>query len=236
MKKILFLAICLFLATSGLAFAQSVQNSVDIIWQTSSSYTPYWYNGKALYKSGDTLELIAMAQSGSEVLNPDNIIFTWEKNGTVLGSLSGLGKNKLVLPTSFIDQTLRINVSARSQSGDFSASGRTIIEESPEQVHVYETDPLFGVLNNIAIQKDYLLDKPEVSFLAVPFFFSAGTASGPALDWSWLLDNREIESSNNEVIFKRTGEAGSASIEVSVDHINKMMEAAESKFRILFGE
>lgn len=236
MNKIISLfIICLALLSGGIAFAQTNADSVDILWQ-ADTYTPYWYQGKALYKSGDTLELVAVAQSDSSVLNPNNVIYTWEKDGTVLGSLSGPGMNTLILPTSYFDQRIRINIQARSLDGSFSASSRIVIEESSEQISVYEKDPLFGVVHNKAVDEDFILIKPEVSFLAIPFFFSVESSKSPTLSWLWKLEGREIESSDNEVVFKRTGEAGVAGISASADHVSRALEAGSFNFTILFGQ
>ncbi|MFQ5754351.1 MAG: hypothetical protein ACE5HI_20410, partial [bacterium] len=62
---------------------------VDLIWE-AGVYTPPFYSGKALPSSESEITIVAVPQlvtSSGNKLKSSDLIFTWKKDGKVLGSL-----------------------------------------------------------------------------------------------------------------------------------------------------
>jgi hypothetical protein len=92
--------------------------NVDLIWE-ADSYTPPFYQGKALLSQYETVKVVAVPHLGkdSSTLSPTNLIYTWEKDGRVIGNLSGYGKNTLIIDSSLTLKASTINVTVSNKEG-----------------------------------------------------------------------------------------------------------------------
>jgi hypothetical protein len=103
-------------------------SEVDLLWE-ARSYVPAFYKGKALYPLQGSVVITALPsvfENGSRV-SAKNLLYTWKKDGMVLGSLSGYGKNTLSVEGTFIGSAVTVSVEA-SSSGGSKALGNIQIE------------------------------------------------------------------------------------------------------------
>lgn len=211
--------------------------TVDLVWE-SESYTPPFYKGKALYAPQGEVVITALpniVEFGSRVSSA-NLIFKWKKNGQVLGSLSGVGKNKLTLTGSLVESSMSISVEVTSSKSVVKASQKIIIRPATPKVVLYEDSPLYGIRFNNAIVNEFTMKEKELTLIATPYFFNAADKDAFALSHTWRLNNKKIEEGGNKniITFRRPEEAGVSQVSLGVESQNKVLQSARSTITLKF--
>ena len=125
-------------APSGITFsAQGTirPSAVDLIWQAESS-TPPWYQGKALAGPNTRIAIAAVTTggAGNTVLSPSTLTYTWKKGSTVLGDVSGRGKDRIVIQGPTIGGELVVGVEVVGQSGYVTAIKKVFVNRDQSSV------------------------------------------------------------------------------------------------------
>jgi hypothetical protein len=229
----IIIAISSFMVPISVVAQESLgPDGVDIIWE-SNSYTPAWYSGKALFTSENTLRLIAIPHL--EVA-PQNTIYTWRVNSTVLGNQSGVGRQTLTLNTKLLDESYLIEVEVSDQSGTSAAKNRIRIIRTPPRLVVYEDNLLNGVLSNLALNsRGFRMKEREVSFKAVPFFFNS-SAPVDSITYAWRVNDSLIASTDNKATFGTQDERGKAKIGLFAEHAKSVLQQSSVFFDIIFDD
>jgi hypothetical protein len=214
---------------------------VNLLWE-ASSYTPPFYLGKALPSSDTEVTVVAMAEfvtSSGVKLSAKDLIFTWEMDGKVLGSLSGRGKDTLSVVGPKISRTSRIDVEVSSTGGTLQGKGTTFISAVSPKIVFYENNTVFGVRYEEAIGDRFTLLNEEIKITAHPYFFSSNTRVVPNADYEWRVDGSLTESApedDSSIILRQIGEGeGFASISLSIENTDKILQFAKESFSMFFG-
>lgn len=212
---------------------------IDLIWE-GETYTPAFYKGKSLYSRESRVFLQAVPHfinSNGNRLSDENLIYTWSNSQGVLNQLSGYGKNFLTYHGSIFEKRERIEVLVESTDGSFKAKGFAFIENTDPKIVFYENSPLFGILKNHAIPKNYRLSKEEVTLVAEPFFFSTENSNNNLLSFNWTLNNSGTvnHASPNSIVLRREGgRSGQANLSILVSHAEKILQGARNNISISF--
>ncbi len=214
---------------------------VNLLWE-ASSYTPPFYSGKALPASDAEVTVIAMPEfiaSSGKKLSAKDLIFIWEKDGKVLGNLSGRGKDTLKTIGPKISRTSRVDVKVSSADGTLQGKGVTFISAISPKIVFYEYNNIFGVRYEEAISNEFSLLNEEVKITAYPYFFSSNTKVVPSSNYKWMIDGSLVESAlddSSSIILRQVGEGeGSAGISLSIENADKILQFAKKKFTMFFG-
>lgn len=212
---------------------------VNILWE-AQTYTPPFFKGKALFSHQSTVVFFAQPElmSNGKQLNPANLIYTWSKDGTVLGSLSGYGKQSLILTGSVISRPLRIFVEVTDPITNISGSGVITITPVEPEVLTYVVSPLYGVQYEKAIKNNLPLIGKEVTLQAEPYYFSAldkNTLNNLAYNWSingtLLSDNLNTRTR----VFRKVGDIfGVSNIGLKIGNDYKLLQFASYQLAIDF--
>jgi len=223
---------------------------VDLLFD-ADSYVPPFYLGRALSSPGTTLRLQALArfkqQNGSLV--PDSaIIYTWRRNGAVMGAVSGKGMSSVSIasPTLFAADT--VSIEARSESGAFYGTASVVIASIDPSITLYENHPLFGVEYYNALKDQSSIPDLEMTFIAVPYFAAASGPSDAGLRWAWSVNGvpvaanatspvRSIASngaSSNEITINADNSNGLAALAASLTSPVNFLLHAEGSWSVLF--
>ena len=221
-----FLALVLLLIPT---FASA--QSVDLLWQ-GETYTPPFYQGRSLWSTESSVTIFALAHNlGSR----NSLNYKWTKNGTILGSLSGVGKNTLSIRDTIISRPQTIKVEIISVNGSVLASAQTNLTPTPSMITVYENNPLYGFMFHQTAGSEYELKDREITFTAFPFFFKTLTRSPSHLNYEWRTDNGGIEK-NNSVTYRTPDNAtGSSKVSLRVFNTNEISQDAQKSFLVKFG-
>jgi hypothetical protein len=213
-------------------------SNVELIWE-AFSYTPPFYKGKALASHETLIKVVAMPElltSGGALINPDNLIYTWRKDRTVLGSLSGIGRQSLIFRMPKLSEVSRVDVEISSIDGTQTTATSIVIQSLDPLVVAYEKHPLFGVDFSRALIGDVLMNRNEINIIATPFYFSAYSADDIRLKYGWRINRSNSGINRNEITLRADeGKKGASSVSFSAENVKEIMQSAGTSFNILFG-
>ncbi len=206
--------------------------SVDLLSQGKSYTTPF-YKGAALWSKQGLATVLAIPQG---LGNPASLNYRWIQDGTVLGNISGAGKNSLSFSDSLFSKPMTIEVEIVAGDEEILAKNQmTLIPQNP-LIMVYENNPLYGFMFHQEVGGNYLLEEAEITFGAFPFFFDTPSQRSSNLVYKWSTNAGE--SQDGPSVTYRTPEegSGSSSVSVSVSAPEKIMGAVGKTFLVQFGK
>ena len=199
---------------------------VDILWNTST-YTPPFYEGKALFTNQSEVRLSAIpniTNSAGNLVSPENLVFRWYKGNTLIQSGSGFGRNTLTLKGGVLFKSLDIKVEVATLDNSSTAENRIIIPSENPSVLIYEDHPLFGILFNRALS-DLILKEKEIKLSAVPYFFDAPSKNSASLEYTWSQNLGPVSGLEqpSEIVLRQADDSESGTVNIGVrvlDRIN----------------
>ena len=215
--------------------------NVDIIYE-AETYTPPFYKGKALFTSESNIRYIAMPNfvgSNGQKISPDNLVYTWKINDSVIQDVSGYGKRVFETKGKIIQRTTKVGVDVSAVNSDLKAKDFVIIDVKQPEVVLYENNPLLGVVYEKGIFGSFLLDRPEVELQSIPYFFSSKQKDSSEVDYVWKINGEiaEIGSKSSYSRFRNdTGKAGRSVISLDVEHFANILQLATTRLDLNFTE
>jgi hypothetical protein len=210
---------------------------VDLLWE-ADTYTPPFYEGKALPSSRSGLRIVAtpnFTSAGGLSLNPEDLIYTWERGSRVLGSLSGRGKNTLEIEAAQLYNQLLISVRVESVDGTLLAGNSVLVPALTPEVVLYEDHPTRGMLLERALPETFDLEEEEVTLTAIPFFFSTNERNESHMTYSWSVDGTNVapQTGNpSSITLRPTGGSGRSSLSVDLRNQQSLLQIARSSLSI----
>jgi hypothetical protein len=211
---------------------------LDILYD-SDSYVPAFYKGRALPSAGTTLHLETLARfkkRNGTFVPPSDIVYTWRRNGQVVGTVSGRGKSSASIPSPLLFSTDTISVEAESVDGIFSGTATIAVRSANPVIRLVEDHPLFGLRLNHSFTPSQSVVGKEIVVAAIPFFASAKTPTDTDLVYEWTVNGRRVDTKDvtrNELALGAQ-EGGVARIGLSVSHNTNIFFGADSRWTISF--
>jgi hypothetical protein len=212
---------------------------IDLLWR-ASSYTPPFYQGKALYPHQGLITFIAVPNVSADKSVAKTIgsyIYTWKKDGDVLGDFSGYGKNTFSLRGTIISRPFTMEVNVSSTDGTPLGSASVTIDPQSPQIALYENDPLLGVLYNKNLS-NFTMQNNELSVTATPFYFNTGSEP-VSLQYKWTMNGKSISSQSDPstlTLRNTTGSGGSSTIGLQISNTLKTLQSASDSMTVTFGQ
>jgi len=216
---------------------------VSLIWE-ALSYTHPFYRGKALNAFDGRVRITALPQFVQERggrAAPSELVYTWKKNGTVVGDAGGYGKNVFTPndPISFSRGESSIEVVVTAPNDTVSARDAITIRPFDPKVLLYENDPLLGIRYEHALSGVFTLTKDELVLAASPYFFSSKERAGPSLSYEWTMNgvptkNQIADASS--VRFRQEGNPGTSIIDLTIKKIDAIFQEARVSLSVAFGQ
>lgn len=220
-------------------FAQSTKAEVDLVFE-ALSYTPPFYQGKALHVAQGTVVVVAIPnffdQAGRKI-NSADLNFTWRKDGLVVGNASGVGRDYLNFTGTIPTRDANIAVSVSSRDGSLTANSSVLIKNISPKIIFYENSLIYGLMLNKAITGPVRMLTDEFSVWTVPYYFSIGYADTPDLKYTWTLNGSTVPTQEIKNVFTVRQEqegAGIANIGVKIENIARIFQYANNNFTINF--
>jgi hypothetical protein len=210
--------------------------SVDILWEAPNSYTPAFYQGKALYPHEGELTFVALPnlERNRSNIDPKTLVYKWTLNGRVFADKSGYGKNTFSYKSDALDKPVTIKVEASSVNDNIVGEGTITVSSSDSKVYLYENNPLLGVLFNRAVQNPLNIEGSEINLIAYPYYFSSFSLSSN-ISYNWTINSTPLNlpPSQNSVIFRRPADAkGQSSVSVQAKSFASFLQTAEENLLI----
>ena len=229
--------------SNGLPITKTVSitpEDVDLLWQ-SDSYTPPFYQGKALFPPQGTITFLAIPEFvvNGKHIDPKNLVYKWLQDTTVLGNQSGYGKNSITVNGSVVARGTDIQVDVSTTDGSYVARQLLTVNPNDPQVFMYENNPLYGILFNRAVQNTFTLNKEEVQFEAYPYFFSTRSRASADLSYNWLMngDTINVPPSQHSMLFRNVAnQTGTSRVSLLVTSATKILQNATNNFAVTFNQ
>ncbi len=206
-------------------------SGLDVIVE-ADTYTPPFYRGRTLPTAGAVVRFVAIPQSPVA-----NLMFRWEDDFEFMQAASGLGRNVMsTRPNEF--STGRIyGVEVSSSNGSVKARRQINISYEEPEVVFYEESPLRGVLYHKALTQQIELRSKEITVIAEPYYFSTLRRESPTLTYEWTLNGEltGVTPSPSLTLRQDTEGEGSAGITLSIQSLDRLLQAASAFFTLTFG-
>ncbi len=154
--------------------------TVDIIYE-SGTYTPPFYQGLPLWSRQSEITFTAIMTG---VANPKSLYYLWSRDGTVLGLVSGQGRDTLSFFDAIFSKPKTIKVEVSTPSEEILAEASITLTPREPELLVYENNPLYGYMFHKEVGESHQMQGEEVTFTAFPLFFSALSRDYP-IKYSW---------------------------------------------------
>jgi hypothetical protein len=242
-RIVLYTFLAVFFITPSITFAQTASvkptSSVDMVVE-SGGYVHPLFSGKIDPKYQNLVKIVAVPHlftpTGTE-LDPKILFYQWRKNGLVIQSESGYGKQTLSMPGEVVPRAYSITVEVSSRDKTVISEGRTNIEPLEPFISFYVEDPLYGPLYNIAVINSVRIGtQREVTMRAVPYGFNVNQANDN-FTRTWFINGIEHpELSYNDSIILRTPDkiGGSANVQLTIRNTKDILQGATSGFSTIF--
>ncbi|MEN9621613.1 MAG: hypothetical protein RLZZ67_47 [Candidatus Parcubacteria bacterium] len=206
----------------------------------ADTYTPPFYKVKALHSFNGAFKVTAIPEffdvSGKRI-NPKDLIYTWKKNGEVVGAASGFGKDSYIASqTSYLRDGEEVSVEVSSPRESLAGSAFITIKPSVPEIIFYENSPLYGVVYEKALQSTYRLIDEEFTLRAEPLSMSTDNPLSGLLSLTWDMNGSTVSnfSNKNEITLRKTGTTGGrSSVSLVVQNKRKVLQGAEASIMIL---
>lgn len=211
--------------------------SVDLLWESKESYTPPFYEGKALPGESSLISVVAMPNFvyGGKRVDPSTISYAWYLNTEFIPNSGGYGKQKLTMNLDYLSEKNVIKVVARDQNGNISQKETTIYPTQIDPVF-YLKDPLFGVDLNKAIRNKFEVKK-EFTLIFSPYYLSTKNIPSNQINYTWSLGGMPLSDkiTNNTVSMRPAADTyGSKILSVSLDNTARILQDMKTSLEIIF--
>ncbi|MDO8514466.1 MAG: hypothetical protein Q7S50_02900 [bacterium] len=205
----------------------------------SDSYIPPFYRGRALVSAGTTLELSVIPRfkrPSGPLIAASDLIYTWRRNGEVLGSISGRGKSSVHIPFLHLYGADNFSVEVRTQDGVLSGEARVAAQSVEPMLALYEDHPLYGILYHRSLGASTFIPESEMTFAAVPYFSQARSVNDPTLMYGWRVNGALVPrsaSAPSEITINATNSNGIALIELELTHTSNFYTDVKRVWNIM---
>ena len=210
-----------------------------VVWE-AVTYTPPLYRGRPLYSADAIIaaEAFVIAQDDTgNAIDPNTLIYTWSRNGSVLNDLSGRGAKSIrTQGPKFLGQDL-ISVEVSRESGQLIANTGALIDTIDPEVVLYEKDPLIGTRYHSAVTSaDNLSNATQLE--AVPFFMSARFKNDSSLTYRWRVNGKTVSNdpAQPSILSLVASEANGFGIRVdlTVEHAYNLLQSVNDRWSFSF--
>lgn len=213
---------------------------VDLIYEAQTYAHPF-FKGKKLFTSESVVNVIAIPNfigSNGKKIPATSLVYNWEINGTVQQSISGYGKYIFTTKGQMIERPANITVNVSAINSSLVATQSITLRSTTPDIVVYENNPILGVVYDKAIEGSFLLQRPQVDFEAIPYFFSAQNKDDMNLTYKWSINGVRIASKkpneNYLLLQNNQNEEGKAIISLGLEHAQNLLQTTRTQLELNF--
>lgn len=204
-------------------------SNVDLIYESLESYTPIFYEGKALPGEGSSIKVFAIPSFSSK-----NISYLWYVNDEYIESASGNNKNTLVTKLDYLRDSTTIKVKVRDESGNESDNSIDIYPHSPMPLFYFEDD-ILGTVRSRAIE-NRLEATTDFNLILSPYFLSTKGQPAGFDSYTWTLGGRSLFPEDNlRISFQPKKDSyGENTLSVLISNTKRRLQTAEINLNMVF--
>ncbi len=214
-------------------------NVMVLLYQAMDSYVPPFYKGKALPSPDSTVKVVAIPEikSGSNLVDPKNMTYSWQRDSSNNPDGSGYGKNSFTYVNDYLEDSNNIGVTASTIDQKYSSTASMDIGTVKPKIIFYKNDTNLGTLWEQALDDGHKIVNSEI-LVAAPYFISPGDIRISFLTWDWFINdetvNPPIYMKNTMPLQVQTGTSGTSNIRLEINNTEKIFESATKEINIEF--
>lgn len=210
--------------------------AVDLAYESVESYTPAFYEGKALPGEGSLIKIVALPiifESGSR-LSPTSLSYSWYVNGEFKESASGAGKQSFLDSLDYLTDSTTVKVLVRSPRGNTAEKSITIYP-APVLPILYQYDEVLGTLHTKPFVRRMELSK-DITLVLEPFYLSTKRSLDASALFGWYIDGLPVTPEEKTMLSLRpTKDAvGSRKLSIVVENSKRILQKARTDIEIIF--
>ena len=229
--------------TSGRKMISNIvvgSGSVDLIIETDG-YVPPLFLGKIAPVYQNKVTVIAMphiADSSGNEYNPNELVYQWKKNDSVIADQSGYGKQSVSIKGTVLPRPYTLTVSVSSKDAEGQAAGSVDIDYQSPFAKFYVDDSLYGILFNRTIRSGLSIGTSrETGVHVTPFGFNGPSNDINNLTYTWSINSTEHpELSTNDSITLRAPDSsdGSSNVAIDIHNSKEILQGISDDFTVKF--
>ena len=210
-----------------------------LLWQANDSYVPPFYKGKALPTPDSNVKVVAMPEirTGSQMVNPNNMVYAWKQDYTNSQEDSGYGKNSFIYRSDYLENSNNISVVASTIDQKYSSEANIDIGMTQPKIVFYKNDANLGTIWEQALFDGHRIQGDEV-VEAAPYFISPKDIRIPTLTWDWSINDNLINIlgfRKNLIPLKvQAGVSGTSKIKLEINNRDKIFATASKEISVEF--
>jgi hypothetical protein len=214
-------------------------SAMTLLWQAQDSYVPPFYKGKAMPSAESSVKIVAMPEikSGSSLVDPRNMTYSWKKDYTNNVDGSGYGKNAFTFINDYLDDSNNVSVVASTTDQKYSSQANINVPTFQPKILFYKNDLNMGTLWEQALLDGHRIYGDEI-IEASPYFISPGDIRIPLLNWTWSINDFQIDTTGNRKnllpVKVQSGLSGTSIINLSIENIYKITGAISEEINVEF--
>ena len=213
-------------------------SEVDLYYE-AQTYTPPFFKGKPQFSKQSAVRVIATPRafdSAGRLIPAEEYVYKWSVNGTVMQDKSGYSRNVFEYSAPLFSKPVKFSVYVSSLTpGSYGENSITIVPQDAKAL-IYENNPIYGIIFENVVRGIKKLNRDEISFVAMPYYFSKDTSY---LKYGWEMNGVVIDENSNDrgVTFRQNeGVKGISNIAVNINNETSMFQMSSSDFSLEFGE
>lgn len=203
--------------------------TLELYIESIDGYTPVWYLGRAQTAEESVVKVVSVPDSFNAITGDSDRIYTWSKDSFKDPGQSGRGRQAFITKLSPFENSEDITVEVGS-------TVKTItLKPYPTSLSFYEYSPLVGTRFEKELPQKLNLTKEDVTFEAIPWFFSAANRNSTNLSLSWTVNGLPTKTQNNRSLLnlrKGTTQKGTANVGISVKHKERTLQSNRATLNI----
>ena len=209
---------------------------VDLIWESTESYVPPFYEGKALPSEDSEIKITALPSFSNNggLIRPTDLSYSWYLNDQFIDNGSGYGRNVLKTRLDYLSNENIFKVVARGSDGSVAENRITILPNDISPVF-YLKDPIFGIDFNHAIEKRFETTK-EFTLAVVPYFISSKNGQSSGITYNWSMGGLPItpETDTTLTLRPKDNSYGSKILSLSIENTMRYLQKIDTALEIVF--
>jgi hypothetical protein len=203
---------------------------LDLIVEPQT-YTPLFYQGRALPTKGSVVNINALLQNKNGPVDSSQYTYSWTLNNKSVYGGARVGGNwaQIVVPHG---QSSTITIAIQDRTGTTVARKLVAIPTVDLEVQFYELGSLLG-LGQKALTDQFVITGNSATIKAVPYYLDVRSVSNDLIT-EWSIDNQPVINSNSdpfEINLER-GTTGKAQISFKIRNLSELLQSDEASFQV----
>lgn len=249
MKKVNFLLLTFMILSIKIMLVNaqdysSVSTNINLDWEPIDSYTPPFYEGKALPSKEGNVKVIANVEVNTPAgsFDQSKLYYYWLLNDELSHTFSKTGGNIIYIPLSEFGITDTLKLMVYADNTQKILIGEKTLKLTPSDtlpiLYRKNDNPILTYANAINKKyQEYKVNKGEnFDVIAEPFYFSTRSSSSDSIDYSWSINNIPGNKNYSNIFNYTVPENAYRDFGISLKIINttKSLQNSETTVNFIF--